>query len=105
MPRAFGIGSLIIGMIAVIVIGIYLRFNMTDEYFWVGSMWLLGLGFILQLGTLSMFFVDLCEDGVECSFGPGAWATSPSNSSCLHTKGMIHLPIFLVLKNYLSDEA
>ena len=83
MPRAFGIASLIIGMVAVIVIGVYLRFQMTDEFFWEGSKWLLGLGFILQLSTLSMFFVDLCEDGVECSFGPGAWATMISSISWL----------------------
>ena len=42
---------------------------------------MLYLGCLCQLSTLSIFFLDLCKDGIECAMGPGAKATILSSIS------------------------
>ena len=42
-------------------------------------MWMLYFASICQISTLSIFFLDLCQDGIACSMGPGAWATLVSS--------------------------
>jgi hypothetical protein len=73
IPRAVGIAATIFGTIPLIVIGAYIQFSMTHKILWIGSMWMLYLGFVCQISTLSIFLLDLCQDGIECSMGPGAW--------------------------------
>jgi len=76
IPRVAGIVATIFGTMPLIVIGAYIQFSMTHKVLWIGSMWMLYLGSILQLSTMSIFLADLCQqDGIECSMGPGAWVT------------------------------
>lgn len=42
-------------------------------------MWMLYFGSICQISTLSIFLLDLCQDGITCSMGPGAWSTVVSS--------------------------
>lgn len=76
LPRIFGIFGTLFGLIPMIVICVYLRYTYTDEKLWNGAMWMLYLGFVCQIFTLSIFLLGMCQDGVQCSMGPGAWATS-----------------------------
>ncbi len=75
IPRLIGIVGLVLGTIPLIVIGVHLQYSVTSKILWVGSMWMLYFGCCTQLATLlSLFLSDLCQDGVTCKMGPGAWA-------------------------------
>ncbi len=80
-PRSAGLAATILGTIPLIVIGIYIFSSMRHKILWLGSIWMLYLGFICQLCTLSMFLLDLCQDGIKCSMGPGAKAAILSSIS------------------------
>mmetsp|Transcript_13795 Transcript_13795/g.26317 ORF Transcript_13795/g.26317 Transcript_13795/m.26317 type:complete len:123 (-) Transcript_13795:367-735(-) len=36
------------------------------------------MGFVCQISTLSIFLLDMCQDGLDCSMGPGAWMSGVS---------------------------
>jgi hypothetical protein len=80
-PRAAGIAAIIFGSIPLIVVGVYLLFSVTHKILWNTSMWMLYFGSICQISTLSIFLLDLCQEDVYCSMGPGAWATIISSLS------------------------
>lgn len=79
IPRVAGVAATIFGTIPLIVIGVYLRFSMTHRILWIGSMFMLYMGFVCQISTLSIFLLDLCRDGIDCSMGPGAWTSGISS--------------------------
>lgn len=80
-PQSAGFAATILGTIPLIVIGVYLSFSVTHKTLWLGSMWMLYIGFLCQLSTLSIFLLDLCQGGIECAMGPGAKATILSSIS------------------------
>ena len=80
-PQSAGFVATIFGAIPLIIIGVYLFFSVTHKTLWLGSSWMLYLGFLCQLSTLSIFLLDLCQDGFECAMGPGAKATILSSIS------------------------
>ncbi len=80
-PQSAGFVATILGAIPLIIIGVYLFFSVTHKTLWLGSTWMLYLGFLCQLSTLSIFLLDMCQDGIECAMGPGAKATILSSIS------------------------
>jgi len=79
VPRLAGVAATIFGTIPLIVIGVQIQYSMTHKILWIGSMWMLYIGFVCQISTLSIFLLDLCADGIQCSMGPGAWASEVSS--------------------------
>ena len=60
-PQSAGFVATILGAIPLIIIGVYLFFSVTHKTLWLGSTWMLYLGFLCQLSTLSIFLLDLCH--------------------------------------------
>ena len=75
----FGMLATVFGMIPIIVICVYLHCTMMHKLLWVGSMWMFYLAFVCQTCTFFVFLTSLCSNGVECSMGPGAWASAISS--------------------------
>mmetsp|Transcript_33208 Transcript_33208/g.71755 ORF Transcript_33208/g.71755 Transcript_33208/m.71755 type:complete len:1246 (+) Transcript_33208:156-3893(+) len=78
LPHIAGVAATIFGTISLIVIGMYLRFSVVNTTVWQLSMWMLYLGFVCQISTFSIFLLDMCQDGLDCSMGPGAWMSAIS---------------------------
>jgi hypothetical protein len=81
VPRVAGIVAIVLGTIALMVIAVFLLVSITHRILWTTSMWMLYVGSICQISTLSIFLLDICQDDIACSMGPGAWATVVSSLS------------------------
>jgi hypothetical protein len=63
-PQSAGFVATIFWAIPLIIIRVYLFFSVTHKTLWLGSTWMLCLDFLCQLSTLSIFLLDLCQDGI-----------------------------------------
>lgn len=80
VPRYAAVAATALGAVPLAVIGVYLGSAATHEVVWVGSMWMLFLAFVCQVGTWSIFLLDLCQgEDIACSMGPGAWTSGISS--------------------------
>jgi len=101
IPQIAGISAIVFGTIPLIVIGVYLSFALTHEKLWIGSMWMLYVAFLCQIGTLSIFLLDLCQEQITCSMGTGAWSSAISSIAwfVMSIEMKLNSPLYHAVKN------